>query len=247
MIPAKTQDFAFPFVDLLEDPVCPALWGLNQQDFSELEKTGFIMMWVTCWGHHIRTHEFLSVQVIKYSLTSASPTQGSHISAGIMLPYCHHQRICIFSMLELSQELIVHPCRTTATFTWFSACPDRQLLSWEEAIFQNQPTLLEHVSFQDHLPWHLPTQTPQQWTFAFLRPRIMIVLFGLFLLCSISCSWHSPSQQILVYKSMRHSRATLISSLVSCVRKFSMHSGNFLGCLYSAVLPSPDIRWFKPP
>lgn len=120
IIPAKAQDAAFPFVDLLEDPVCPALWGLNQQDFSELQKTGFTMMWVTYWWHHIRTRQFMSVWLIKYSLTSASSTQRSHISARIMLLYCHHQRICILSMFELSQELVVHPCRT-ATFTWFSA------------------------------------------------------------------------------------------------------------------------------
>lgn len=159
--------------------------------------------------------------------------------------------ICILSIFELSQELIVHPFRTTATSTWFLVCLDRQLLSWEEVILQNQSTLLESVSFQDLHPWHFPTQTPHQWTFAFLRPRSMIVFFGLCLLCNIlnsiiSCSWHSPSQQILVYKSMR-SRGTLISSFITCVRKLSMHSGNFLACLCPAVLPSTDIRWFKFP
>lgn len=44
---------------------------------------------------------------------------------------------------------------------------------------------------------------------------------------------------------MRHSRATLISSSITCVRKLSMHSANFLACFYPAVLPSTDIRWFK--
>lgn len=106
--PPKAQGFAFPFFDLLEDSVCPSHWGLHQQDFQEITKSGFTTMWVTYWGHHKKIQEFMSIQLIKYSLTSVPSTWRSHIPAGIMLPYCHCLYVSFLCLSLVRSSLSIH-------------------------------------------------------------------------------------------------------------------------------------------
>lgn len=183
--------------------------------------------------------------------------QCPYISAGVIRPCCHLLRVSFF-MFEFSQELIVHLCKLTATFTWFSACLDRQRLRVEEVILQNQPALLE--------PWRPPMaffqadpSDPSMVKFCSPEAQSCDPAFCLIpslqhpelhhLMITVARAApniHIPDWFFLVYISTRPSRTPLISSLITCITKLSsMHSGNFLYCSCPPVLPSTDSRWLR--
>jgi len=61
------------------------------------------------------------------------------------------------------------------------ACGDGPLLSLEEVILENQPTLLASSSLlQDGLAWDSSKHVPEQATFALLMSRFVNLLLALF-------------------------------------------------------------------
>lgn len=90
-------------------------------------------------------------------------------------------------MFTFSQDLLVHPWRAPVAFAWFPACWDGPLLSFEEAILENQTAFLDPLSLQDLIvlasskkSFYLPSWGPRLWH------------------CILSCSllsgpWTTPS------------------------------------------------------
>lgn len=121
------------------------------------------------------TSLFLShfISQMSFGFPNTSPIHWSNVSVFLLgsppvLPLSIH----VLFVLELSWESLTHPCCFPATLAWFSA-------HWNGLFLRRASPWRSTSCPEPHTNWILPGRFPSRPKPAFLKSRVMILLFAL--------------------------------------------------------------------
>lgn len=147
-----------------QPPLCPVLQGLLPYwavfFFSLLSSAGDATVETFLVAIHITCQIQLYLSFVFPNLIL--PWSGSILIFLLDLLFLLSPFVHLFSVSELSCELLSHPCRPPNPLSLISAWWDVPFMSSKNVALEYQQTLLCSSSLHGHIPWHSSKQVPEQ-------------------------------------------------------------------------------------